>query len=486
MNEEVKNRKIVIGLIFIMLFIVLVFVVYSVLKKDRNDLNKDLIKINQVYSSDYDLTYLGDNYFIGSYENNVINVIINQNGQEIYEDSVGINYDSYYKTKDGKYLIYNNIDNKLNIYLFDGKVIEQKDVVDKFSYVKPIIYKKYDIEYIVGFMSILEDDFYLYDLSSGNTVLIEDSLFMGDYIENGIYYVYSDKYLVVKNNENFMGVIDFDGNIIVDFKYKNIVNTYSDSFVALSKKDKYGIIDINEKKLVKFNNKAIDCFENGCLVVNSNNKMALYDYSYANVTDFVMNYNTLIEYDLRSKNNSVNLYTVGDKKIVVNNYLEAKNGIEYDKHSLYIINNNEIVKNIKQVGFGATDVLFTYDENFNINIFDNEFIELFSIKIKNLKKIENIEYVSKDIVCIKYLNNEEKSVLEYYDLNGEKVDFNLGEVVIKHENFYGYIKNDRIMKLSLYDIDGEVLDNISGNNISIFDDFIIVDNAIYHIDVKKG
>ena len=185
-------------------------------------------------------------------------------------------------------------------------------------------------------------------------------------------------------------------------------------------------------------------------------------------------------------NNSVNLYTVGDKKIVVNNYLEAKNGIEYDKHSLYIINNNEIVKNIRQVGFGVTDVLFTYDENFNINIFDNEFIELFSIKIKNLKKIENIEYVSKDIVCIKYLNNEEKSVLEYYDLNGEKVDFNLGEVVIKHENFYGYIKNDRIMKLSLYDIDGEVLDNISGNNISIFDDFIIVDNAIYHIDVKKG
>ena len=64
---------------------------------------------------------------------------------------------------------------------------------------------------------------------------------------------------------------------------------------------------------------------------------------YKKLTSFSMNYDTLINYDLRSEYNSINLYKVDGKVVVVNNYLEDKNGIEYDKHNLYIINKSFMI-----------------------------------------------------------------------------------------------------------------------------------------------
>ena len=166
--------------------------------------------------------------------------------------------------------------------------------------------------------------------------------------------------------------------------------------------------------------------------------------------------------------------------------MEAKNGIEYDKHNLYIIDNGEITKKIKQVGFDNEDVIYTYDEDFNISIYDMYFQPLFDVKLDNIKKINKISYISQDVIKIQYVNldNEDKKV--YYDLKGKEVDFSLGNLVIKNVDYYGYLKKEGTQqKLTLYDIDGNYLDDIIGNNIEINGNYLIVDNSIYRIEIKS-
>lgn len=486
MENEKRNRYIIVSIIVVLLLIVLGFAVYAIILRNKKDNNLINVTINQLYSSDYKLDNFSDSYFIGYYEDDYINVVIDENGKEVFECINQIPYENIYKMKDGKYIIYNNIDNKFVTYIFDGTEIKKFYEIDDVSYVKPIIYKGIDTEYIVGFTSMVEDDLYLYNLNSSGVLVFNDVSLVADLNVNGIYYTYNENYLVVKNSDNYMGVIDVNGETILDYKYKDIVNTYDESFIVLNKKDKYGILDKNGNKLIDFKYKVIDYYRDYYLIVNKDNKMALYDKEYKKLTSFSMNYDTLINYDLRSEYNSINLYKVDGKVVVVNNYLEAKNGIEYDKHNLYIIDNGEITKKIKQVGFDNEDVIYTYDEDFNISIYDMYFQLLFDVKLDNIKKINKISYTSQNVIKIQYVNsnNEDKKV--YYNLKGKEVDFSLGNLVIKNVDYYGYLKKEGTQqKLTLYDIDGNYLDDIIGNNIEINGEYLIVDNSIYRIEIKS-
>ena len=486
MENEKRNRYIIVSIIVVLLLIVLGFAVYAIILRNKKDNNLINVTINQLYSSDYKLDNFSDSYFIGYYEDDYINVVIDENGKEVFECINQIPYENIYQMKDGKYIIYNNIDNKFVTYIFDGTEIKKFYEIDDVSYVKPIIYKGIDTEYIVGFTSMVEDDLYLYNLNSSGVLVFNDVSLVADLNVNGIYYTYNENYLVVKNSDNYIGVIDVNGETILDYIYKDIVNTYDESFIVLNKKDKYGILDKNGNKLIDFKYKVIDYYRDYYLIVNNDNKMALYDKEYKKLTSFSMNYDTLINYDLRSEYNSINLYKVDGKVVVVNNYLEAKNGIEYDKHNLYIIDNGEITKKIKQVGFDNEDVIYTYDEDFNISIYDMYFQPLFDVKLDNIKKINKISYISQDVIKIQYVNsnNEDKKV--YYNLKGKEVDFSLGNLVIKTVDYYGYLKKEGTQqKLTLYDIDGNYLDDIIGNNIEINGEYLIVDNSIYRIEIKS-
>ena len=79
------------------------------------------LRLDQIYSSDYDLVYVDDKFFIGSYEDNKIDVIIDEYGNEILRNLDNVYYDGIYKLKDGRYLIYNNNDSVLSTYIFYGK-----------------------------------------------------------------------------------------------------------------------------------------------------------------------------------------------------------------------------------------------------------------------------------------------------------------------------------------------------------------------------
>ena len=485
MTEE-RNRKTLVIIILGLLFFVLGIVGYNISYSNRRNSGVNL-KINQIYSSDYQLDSIDNKYFIGSYETNRIDVIIDEFGNEIYKGNENIYYDGVYKLKDERYLIYDNNESNLLAYVFDGTNITKYYEIKDVTYVKPIVYTSLDKEYILGFASMIDNNLYLYGLDNSGIIVLNDTSIVADNDTTEAYYVYSDKYLVVKNKDELMGVITLDGGIVIDYKYKDIINNSNDTFIALNKNNKYGIIDKHNEVVVKFNYKVIDKFDNYYIFVNDNNKMALYDENYKSITKYEMVYNTLIDYGLRNESNSINLVKVNGKIAIVNNYLEGINGTEYDKHNLYIIDGNNIYKEIKQVGFGYDNIVYTYDKDNNIRIYNSDVSLLFEIKINNIAKIEEISSVNNELIMIRYIDNTDKENIKYYDLNGHNKEFKLGTLFIKDVYYRGYIKNDGDNKLlTLYDLDNNELASVYGKNITLCDKYLIIDNSIYKIEIKEN
>ena len=483
MEKEKINQMFVIIVIMVLLIFVVVFIVSTLLSSKEENIDKLQVKFNQIYSSDYELRAIDDKYFIGSYEKNIINVIIDNNGQEIYKGNENIYYENIYKTKNDEYIIYNNIDNKLNVYLFDGEKMETLYNLDNVSYIKPVIYKGIDQEYIVCFVSVVNDDLYIYSLDNIGMKIIDDVSLMGDQINDNFYYIYNDEYLVVKNKEEKMGVIDLFGEVVIDYKYDNILNTYNNSFIVLDD-SKYGIIDEHGEKLLKSSYKAIYDFGNYYIVVNTKNKMALYNEEYDNLTGFKMDYDSLIPFDLRGSVRSVMLYKVNGKIVVVNNYLEDVNKTEYDKHDFYIINGEDIQKEIEQIGFGCGNVVYTYDDDYKIKIYDNYFETILEYKLNNVSKVEDILLVGNNLYQVIYYDNENKLTKVYIDNDGQERDYDLGTILFDKTLYTGFIKEeDNLLSLTMYDKNLEMLDTLEGKYIDNVGDYVVVDNSIYKIVV---
>lgn len=483
MEKEKINQMFVIIVIMVLLIFVVVFIVSTLLSSKEENIDKLQVKFNQIYSSDYELRAIDDKYFIGSYEKNIINVIIDNNGQEIYKGNENIYYENIYKTKNDEYIIYNNIDNKLNVYLFDGEKMETLYNLDNVSYIKPVIYKGIDQEYIVCFVSVVNDDLYIYSLDNIGMKIIDDVSLMGDQINDNFYYIYNDEYLVVKNKEEKMGVIDLFGEVVIDYKYDNILNTYNNSFIVLDD-SKYGIIDEHGEKLLKSSYKAIYDFGNYYIVVNTKNKMALYNEEYDNLTGFKMDYDSLIPFDLRGSVRSVMLYKVNGKIVVVNNYLEDVNKTEYDKHDFYIINGEDIQKEIEQIGFGCENVVYTYDDDYKIKIYDNYFETILEYKLNNVSKVEDILLVGNNLYQVIYYDNENKLTKVYIDNDGQERDYDLGIILFDKTLYTGFIKEeDNLLSLTMYDKNLEILDTLEGKYIDNVGDYVVVDNSIYKIVV---
>ena len=124
MEQEKKNQVLLIFTILFLLLTVLIIAIILSLKAKNNSAEVKMI-FKQIYASDYDLHYLGDDFFFGTYQNK-INVVIDATGKEIYKCEYDIPYTDYKKLEDNTYLIYNLTANFLEAYLFDGKQIKYR------------------------------------------------------------------------------------------------------------------------------------------------------------------------------------------------------------------------------------------------------------------------------------------------------------------------------------------------------------------------
>jgi len=482
MKKEKNNQAILIIVIVVLLIIVLGIGLFIVYKNHGKLMPSKEVVFNQVYYSEYKLDMIDENYYIGYLEDKQINVIIDKSGKEIFSNGVDVYYDGIYKTKEDNYLIYNNRDNKLTVYIFNGSKLEKLYSIDKVSYVKPIIYTNGNISYIVGFSSNVNGDLYLYMLNDSGVTVIRNASLLGDEYKNNVYYTFSDNYLIVINKNSLCGVVDYEGRIKIAYRYKDIMNTYDGNFIVKNKKGKYGILNINKKEVIKTQYKAIDMYANYYLIVDKNNKMAVFNKELKNITGFEMKYDPLLDYELRNIHNSINLWQVGNNIVVVNNYLQDFNKTEYNRSEAYFIKGNKIDKTINQIGFNNDGLVYSYDKKYNVTIYDSNLVKKYNIKLGEVKKITQISKETDEYIKISYLDLEDKEHVSYYK-NGKLDDsFAYGHIIDNIDDYYISRKDNKFI---IYNRDFKEVDTIEGKNLIYKNGYLIVDSGIYKVE-RRG
>ena len=409
--------------------------------------------------------------------------LFNSNGKIVYEFNNPLKFNNVYNTKDNNYVITYNEENLLELYLFDGKYVNPLYTHDEAPYVKPIIYKNNDVSYLIGFTFNHDNNLYIYNVETKKLITLEDKVLMADSFKDNTYYTNNNNYLVFKDKNNYQGIIDLNGNVVIEPIYNNINTLSNSNFIVKNQKNQYGIIDRYNNILINCDYKVISQFDEYYLIVNNKDKMALYNNDYKQITDFAMNYNQTILYDYRGDQTSIYLYKVDDNIIVINNYLELDNKIEYSYHNMYLIKNNEIKNTIEQISFNNKNIIYTYDKNNKLIIYDKHFKTLKEITLENINKINSFSYINNNLIELQYESEGLKKI--YYDQNYNPINTNMSDIILKNSKYYITLeKKDNLNLLTIFDSDNNPLDNIFGNNIKINGEYLIIDNNLYEIMVK--
>ena len=437
MDEEARNRKILTIIVVLMLIILIILFVLISLKKTNNE-NKKII-LEQLYVSENSLK-LYDKYYYGIKDNTIYS-IIDREGKELYLSDVGINYNSLDKLKDETYLISLYKDNIFTSYLFDGKNIKEYLNLDNITDIKKII--NIEDNTLIALYIKKDDKTYLYS-SNLKYIEIPDIEIISLQDKEDIYINTYNNLIVKKDNKE--GIIDLEGNILVDYIYDDI--KYTSNGYIVKNKNKYGILDNNYKTIFKTNNKYIYGNKYGYLVYNK--KLDIYD---KDLKKIISNYKYNIDEDI----------LIDFNKVDYNYYIVANN-------DLLIINNNKINKSTIDKYY-YNDYLYTYKDN-NLDIYDNFLNKIKSISIK-LNNIEKIIKLDDDKYYIEYDNN--KKIINNNNISNSRKLLNKLEdysIYQEEKNIYFISKND------------ETLERIYGNDIIIDKNNIIIDDVVYKIVYK--
>ena len=156
---------------------------------------------------------------------------------------------------------------------------------------------------------------------------IDSYIVYGDWIQN-VYEEtlqnYSNKYIVAQDRKTGKyGIIDFNGNIIVDFLYEDLMIVYDQNILA-KMNGKYGAIDLNGNIVIDFKYDGIDCFNDYYAVV-LNGKMGVIDKNKQEIVPIYIDVYQYTGFNFRNVESNgfsvVKGYLEDDKKMIVN-YLD--------------------------------------------------------------------------------------------------------------------------------------------------------------------
>lgn len=474
MDDTKRNQLVLITIIVLLLSFVIGFTIYSVLnnKKDNNEFS---VKFKQIYSSDYDLRILNDDYYIGLYDGK-INVFIDNDGKEVYRTNVEIPFTDYFNLDKTKSLIVNSEEEVITLNLFDGEKVELYDVISDIKYAKPLLDENYNI---LAFVEIKESGFDFYDVANKEVRHIKDYIFVSDgkSSKNDYYFANNNNYIVVKKGDNY-GVIDFYGKEVIPCKYKNIKGIGNDLYIAQDKKGNYGLIS-SDKELINFNYKVIYYSKGYYLLVDKNNKMALYDSELNDLTGFKMDYDSLIEYNLRSDINSIRLEVVDDNVYIINNNLEDVNKTEYEEHTMYLFTG--VLNKFEEHGVYIDNDIYLYDNDYNLVIYDKNMNELGRFKL-NASKIFDISKINDYIFEITYDYEDGLKTTKYYDYSGKELEYDYGKTMIKGKDYIGCISaNNKVLSIVYKD---EVIEELKEEDIRMNGNIIVTKNSLYVLETS--
>lgn len=459
-SNQINQILLISVVVILLLSIVGVSIFLIIDSKNDKKAHKNEVKLQEIYNSSYDLSMLDKDFYLGETEGK-LSTIIDTSGSEVYKFNTDLEYVDIYKTKNDNYLIFTNNNGNVTTFTFDKKTVEQNKAVLDVGTAKPLIYSNNGVEYIIGFISIKEDKTLLYDLIGSDPVELKN-LFIPN-ADGKVVKVSSEEYLSVCDDDNKCGIVNYSGKKIIDNNFDSIETTTGKYFI-IRNGNKYGIINNDNDSLFEINNNRIIYSYNYFYVVNRYNKLSIYDKDLNRVVNNKITVNNIASLDIKKVNNK-SYFIFADNKC-------------------YIFSNNELQKNINTNEFIVDKViadingekLVIYDENLNPK---------YELLVPNYKSIKEIKYVKDDILYVSYINKSDELETLYFDSDRNTTTYRYTNLVSKKDTYSAYLEADEEKEIAYFvDNNDNDIGNVSGSNIIINNNQIIVDNSIYNISYK--
>lgn len=425
------------------------------------------------------LEVLNNKYLIEKESSDSFLKILDMTGKEILNNENGY-YTSCVMGNDGNlYVLRESFEpgyNSVAIDLIkDGKEEEVKTLVYG-NYHRSIVYNDTIIGFVGDISTYDEVDYqskiHIY-LLNGQEYEVPDFTLINQFDNDNTssYITLNERYLPGKNNETGKyGLLDLQtGKIVIEPAYDGLYQTYNGNFVAI-KDGKAGIIDNKLKKQLEFDYDFIESHED-FYVVSKNNKLALLDKNYKQITDYKFNF-TGNTYNYEEKNNSFNIYKVKDKYILVVFNNESEN------NELYIISKTGEYKTLQITSLNITNnLIWTYNnKDKKYTFYNDDLEEKYKLDFSSYDLSSNYNELSFSLVNNTLVTNTKSPIYFDYE-HGEEID-GLQDYETRINNIiFKFNKDTKEVKV-LVD-DKEIGTYKSENNI----DYTELENGnIYYLD----
>ena len=444
------NKEIIIKLCAsFVLFVMLTMGLYAFIK-NKQTTNIDNIEIPQIkenYTSTTLEKYLEYNSKI-KYINNRFQIENNNEKYYIYYDNNTISYEKVNELKLNKdYTIQTN--EKTNQqYIINNK---NNTISDMYDSITEITFDNKTFSYL-----LLANDTnnYIMNLETEEIIELDEEI---NYIADPYDYIDNKKIIRNKNylitvNDNCYGVINYNGETILDLKY-DYIRIIDNGFI-IKENNKYGIINSNNEYILEPIYQDIIEYQDK-YAVKKDNKYAIIDNNKELIINFEIEYvEKLDDYLLLIKNNKLGIFK--DNEIILDYQIQTKN----HQINAYIYNNYIHIN--------------TYDTEIKTYIIDNNKIKK---TINNeLKTINITDYKTNDITTL--LNNytyttdikDQKLTLTIYNSSYDKyyehiIDLTSNDIEptltknYSNDNFKLQIENEKENKTYYFDLDKRVVLN---------------------------
>ena len=347
------------------------------------------------------LVFLNETYLI-EYAADIAYKVADREGNVLFEDQMAFD-EVYMDLNDNLYIITDDEaeeGNLLSLYkLENGKFVLVKDYHEAGYNFEKITYELNGKTYLFG---ISKNNYNFADTTKVNSITLleteeEVTLPAGTKFGNlnsTDFVNYSDRYIVVNNNDK-VGLYDLeDKKMVIDFNYESL-KIINDDLLIAKKNSKNAIINLKLKKLVDYKYDYID-HKGEYIVVGIDNKIGLLDSNYNSILGLIIP----CEYNMT--NVSIDSYKVGSKYIITVTDVNM-----VDAYSTYIVNGKDKAESIKEEFFYRNDFSYTvsndnkvytiYDKDLNkkgtINLSDYDFVnKVIVTKVGNTLAMDGIYF----------------------------------------------------------------------------------------------
>lgn len=401
---------------------------------------------------------------------------------ELYTTPILYTEDNYYDdfeknelARCNNYSVFADDDDRL--YLYDRY---NNRIKNYYTYIKPIIFDEdtFECKYI-----LLENeyesgmvDYYIFDTINEKMILLDENIIYAGFADKndysasifGLYITNSvnKSNLIVEDKNEKYGLIDYEGNYVIEPCYDGLYIEGEDLFVAVID-NKYGLIDKNNNILLNIEYDAIRITDNYIIVAN-NGKLTILDKQYNVISDSKIIYDNKPDYiyytccaELNTfkayeKNNNLIIQTISSNDYNDEGFITQE---EYDKYMyIYIINKSGAIKKIKGYSDYFDDITCITNRNgsiINYTFYDNKFnlLVVFSLEASHPElQFSSYAYlINRDYWKLSIEYNYEsniKSDIECVNIENKESVSEFDTQYYYFDNGYGYVYKNN--KLSIY------------------------------------